>query len=95
MSIYLLFTIVCLVLIVTNVHTHILESTLKPSHNDLGLRENAWKFNWYKLQWELRDANSPLVDATHSISRGSVLQTPALVQMMVLGPVRECPLSHW
>ncbi len=32
---------------------------------------------------------------THMIASGSVLQTPALVQVMVLGPVSESPLSHW
>ena len=38
---------------------------------------------------------SPSVISTHMIASGSVLQTPALVQVMVLGPVNESPLSHW
>ncbi len=41
-----------------------------------------------------------VVVGTHMMVSGSVLQTPALVQMMVLGPVSESPvsespLSHW
>ncbi len=40
-------------------------------------------------------SSSPSVISTHLISSGSVLQTPVLVQVMVLGPVSESPLSHW
>ncbi len=38
---------------------------------------------------------SPSVGDTHMIASGSVLQTPALVQVTLLGPVSESPLSHW
>ncbi len=36
-----------------------------------------------------------LVIHTCMIASGSVLQTPALVQVMVLDPVSESLLSHW
>ncbi len=40
-------------------------------------------------------ASSPSVGDTHMIASGSVLQTLVLVQVMVLGPVSDSPLSHW
>ncbi len=40
-------------------------------------------------------SSSPSVTSTHMIASGSVLHTPALVQVMVLGPVSESPFSHW
>ena len=52
------------------------------------------------MHGEGKQGNQPLTkryshSSTHTIASGSVLQTPALVQVMVLGPVSESPLSHW
>ena len=36
-----------------------------------------------------------VVGVSQVIVAGSVLHCPALVQVMLVGPVSESPLSHW
>ncbi len=52
------------------------------------------------VKWDIVDSkqlksSSPSVISTQMIASGSVLQTPALVQVTLLGPVSESLLSHW